>query len=141
VPCETRLSVLDLKRGYMMRIPTGQAVAQRLGLHVMTTAEIEEAVADEVQVRVLRESGFSERTPLWFYILAEAASRDVGGGGHHLGPVGSRLVAEVLVGLVRRSQPSILNNTSPPWAPWLPRKTEGQFDLADLLRLAGVLID
>lgn len=138
MPCETRLAVLDLKRGYMMRIPTGQAVAKRLGAHVMTAAEIEEAVADERQIRVLRDSGFLERTPLWFYILAEAASH-FGDGGHRLGPVGSRLVAEVLVGLVRRSQPSILSKTEPPWTPKLPGKMEGQFDLADLLRLAGVL--
>lgn len=141
VPCETRLAVLDLKRGYMMRIPTGQAVAQRIGAHVMTAAEIEKAVGDEGQIRVLRESGFSERTPLWYYILAEAASSEVGGGGHRLGPVGSRLVAEVLIGLVRRCKPSILSKTDPPWAPTLPSKVPGRFDLADLLRLAGVLID
>jgi hypothetical protein len=41
-----------------------------------------------------------QRTPLWYYILAEAA---VLGGSQHLGPVGSTIVAEVLVGLVRRS--------------------------------------
>lgn len=140
VPCETRLAVLDLKRGYMMRIPTGQAVAQRLCTHVMTPAEIEEAVADEGQIRVLCESGFLERTPLWYYILAEAASKKVGGGGHRLGPVGSRLVAEVLVGLVRRSKSSILSKTEPPWTPKLG-EVEGRFDLADLLRLAGVLRD
>jgi hypothetical protein len=141
VPCETRLSVLDLKRGYMMRIPTGQAVAQKLGLHVMTATEIEDAVKDERQIRLLREGGFLERTPLWFYILAEAANVQVGGGGNHLGPVGSRLVAEVLLGLIRRSQPSILSKTNPPWTPKLPGKVAGKFDLADLLRLAGVLHD
>lgn len=139
VPCETRLAVLDLKRGYMMRIPTGQAVARKLGLHVMEAEEIEAAVPDEVQRRVLREAGFLERTPLWFYILAEAANDKVGGGGQHLGPVGSRLVAEVLIGLVRRSRPSILDKTGTPWSPWLPRKAAEHFDLADLLRLAGVL--
>ena len=137
VPCETRLAVHDLKRGYMMRIPTGQAVAHRLNLHVMNAQEIEEAVRDDEQIRVLRDSGFLERTPLWFYILAEAAR----GGGSRLGPVGSRLVAEVLVGLVRRSENSILRDTSHPWTPTLKGRVEGQFDLADLLRLAGVLKD
>jgi hypothetical protein len=36
-------------------------------------------------------------TPLWYYILREA---DVCAGGHRLGPMGGRIVAEVLVGLI-----------------------------------------
>jgi hypothetical protein len=137
VPCETRLAVQDLKRGYMMRIPTGQAVARKLGLEVLTAQEIEEAAANAAQLAVLRDSGFSARTPLWFYILAEAAR----GGGNRLGAVGSRLVAEVIVGLVRRSKDSILRPTDSPWTPTLRGRVKGQFDLADLLRLAGVLKD
>jgi hypothetical protein len=83
---------------------------------------------------VLQDSGFAERTPLWYYLLAEATHH---GGGQHLGPVGSTIVAEVLVGLVRRSDDSILR--SPGWTPSLPSATPGRFELADLLRFAGVL--
>ena len=39
----------------------------------------------------------AETTPLWFYILAEAEKR---GGGKRLGPLGSLIVAETLVGLL-----------------------------------------
>jgi hypothetical protein len=100
----------------------------------MTEAEIEE-VAGEVsadQQELLRYSGFSARTPLWFYILAEAARAGTG----RLGPVGSILVASVLIELVRRSKDSILGDH--PWSPTLG-PTDGKFDLPDLLRLAGVL--
>jgi hypothetical protein len=75
-----------------------------------------------------------ERTPLWYYILAEAASLE---GGERLGPVGSTIVAEVLVGLVRRSANSILGTSN--WQPTLPSAQAGTFTLTDLLKFAGVL--
>lgn len=128
-----RLAVRNLLRGYLLRMPTGQAVAEALGLPALTTAELEAAAADEAQVDALRAGGFLERTPLWFYILAEANH----GGGQHLGPVGSTIVADVLIGLVRRSEDSIL--TRPDWRPTLPSSTPGTFELRDLLALAGVL--
>lgn len=142
VPCERRLAVQDLKRGYMMRMPTGQAVARALQPHVnavdievLTPAQIKEVAADNPeQLKVLEESGFLlERTPLWFYILAEAAH----GGGNRLGPVGSRLVAEVIIQLIRRSKDSFL--ATPGWKPSLPAAINGDFTLPDLLSLAGVL--
>ena len=127
------LASLDLLRGYLLRLPTGQAVAKALGFTAMTATEIEAvgaAVSDE-QKTVLSESGLSSHTPLWFYILAEAAhSKD----GLCLGPVGSTIVAGVLLALVRRSTDSILNE--PNWVPTLG--TQGEFDLAQLFRLAGV---
>jgi Animal haem peroxidase/LysM domain len=66
-------------------------------------------------------------------LLAEARHH----GGQRLGPVGGTLVAEVLVGLVRRSEDSILG--SPGWVPSLPAAKPGRFDLADLLRFAKVV--
>jgi hypothetical protein len=136
VLCERSLAVQDLKRGYMLRMPTGQAIAQTLKVQVMSAQEIEAVAVNEAQRNVLRNSGFSSRTPLWFYILAEASQ----GGGNRLGPVGSHLVARVLIGLVRRSANSILdpNLSSPGWVPTLGT-VEGTFALPDLLRLAGVL--
>lgn len=136
-----RLAVRNLLRGYLLRLPTGQAVARALGLAPLTPAEIE-AVAtavpapsgQETQVDVLREAGFLDRTPLWYYILAEAAARAEG---QRLGPVGSTIVAEVLIGLVRRSSDSILRHRS--WRPSLPSARRDTFELSDLLRFAGVL--
>lgn len=128
-----RLAVRNLLRGYRLRLPTGQAVAGLLGVPVLTPAEIEAAAASPAQVQALRDGGFLERTPLWYYIFAEAKA----GGGERLGPVGSTIVAEVLVGLVRRSEDSILR--TPGWLPSLTSGPPTEFQLADLLRLAGVL--
>jgi nucleoid-associated protein YgaU len=128
-----RLAVRNLLRGYGLRMPTGQAVANRLGLPVLSASQLEAAAASPQQAQVLRAARFLERTPLWYYLLAEAKHH----GGHRLGPVGSTLVAEVLIGLVRRSQDSILR--SPGWVPSLPAAQPGRFELADLLRFAKVV--
>jgi nucleoid-associated protein YgaU len=128
-----RLAVRNLLRGYGLRMPTGQAVATRLGLPVLTASQLEAAAASPQQAQVLRSARFLERTPLWYYLLAEAKHH----GGHRLGPVGSTIVAEVLIGLVRRSEDSILR--SPGWVHSLPAAQPGRFELADLLRFAKVL--
>ena len=128
-----RLAVRNLLRGYLLRMPTGQAVAAALGIPALKPVEIEQAAADPDQVQALQHGGFLERTPLWFYILAEAAHA----GGNHLGPVGSTVVADVLVGLARRSADSIFD--VPNWRPTLPSATPGDFQLRDLLAFAGVL--
>ena len=132
MPDGANLAVRNLLRGYLLRIPTGQAVANALGLPVMSAKQIEAAAASDKQAKVLRDTGLSSRTPLWYYILAESASYLP----DYLGPVGSTIVAEVLIGLVRRSEDSILNRGG--WAPSLG-PTRGRFSLRDLLRLAGVL--
>ena len=129
-----RLAVRNLLRGYLLRMPTGQAVATALGMTPLTAAEIETAADSAAQVTILRGSGFNERTPLWYYVLAEA--NGPGSRGNRLGPVGSTLLAEVLTGLVQRSEDSILRSRSP-WQPTLG--ANGRFDLPDLLRLAGRL--
>lgn len=129
-----RLAVRNLLRGYLLRMPTGQAVARALGVEPVSAADLEAAAGSDEQRTILRSAGFLDRTPLWFYILAEAMAASEGA---RLGPVGSTIVAEVLVGLVRRSEDSILRGRYP-WSPTLGQ-TSGRFDLADLLRLAGVL--
>jgi nucleoid-associated protein YgaU len=132
---QARLAVRNLLRGYLLRMPTGQAVAKKLNLTPMTGAEIEAAATSPEQVAALQGGGFSERTPLWYYLLAEAVHHQ---GGNKLGPVGSTIVAEVLIGMAHRSTDSILKD--PAWSgPTLPSAAPGTFTLTDLLRFAGVL--
>jgi nucleoid-associated protein YgaU len=133
-PDAARLAVRNLLRGYRLRLPTGQAVAELLGLPVLAKDDVLAAAGSAEQIDALEAGGFVSRTPLWYYLLAEAAHHH---GGERLGPVGSTIAAEVLVGLVRRSEDSILK--LPGWTPSLPAATAGTFELADLLRFAGVL--
>ncbi len=101
---------------------------------VLGPNRIRNGAASDEQVAVLEDAGFLNRTPLWYYIAAEAA---ILGNGRRLGPVGGTIVAEVLVGLVRRSENSILRTQN--WQPTLPSADEDTFALADLLRFAEVL--
>jgi len=134
------LAVRNLLRGYMLRMPTGQAVAEAMGIQPVTREEIKSVAMqipvppNKTQADYLEKTDFLDKTPLWFYILAEAAF----GGGVRLGPVGSTIVAEVLIGVLRNSTDSIL--TDPGWkGPTLKRKTPDKFDIGDLLNFAGVL--
>ena len=73
--------------------------------------------------------------PLWFYILKEA---EIVGQGWTLGPVGGRIVAEVLVGLLQKDLNSYLY-LQPTWKPAPPIAPDaGKFTMADLLKFAGV---
>ena len=131
----SHLAKRNLLRGYLFRVPTGQAVARKLGQTPLTRAEFQQAAATPEEFNALDAGGFVERTPLWYYVLAEAAART---GGKRLGPVGSTIIAEVLIGLVRRSEDSILKGQRR-WKPSLPSAQPGTFTLPDLLRFAGVL--
>jgi hypothetical protein len=58
---------------------------------------------------------FERRTPLWYYVLAEAEATT---GGVTLGPVGGRVVTETLVGLLRADPTSYLS-AHPRFRPFL----------------------
>jgi hypothetical protein len=111
------LAVRDLLRGETTRLPSGEAVAELLGAEPLTTDEL--------------EHNWSHGTPLWFYVLKEAEYR---GGGDRLGPVGGRIVAEVLIGLLRADPTSYLSLATG-WRPTLPSAAP-DFGLVDLIGLA-----
>ena len=99
------LAVRDLQRGQGIGLPSGEAVARHLGITPLT----------KDQVGVAFEGGNGE-TPLWYYILREA---DVCTGGNRLGPIGGRIVTEVLVGLIDADPTSFRHEGQQ----WRPKKT------------------
>jgi hypothetical protein len=125
-----------LLRGFRLGLPTGQAVAARLGVPPLTPAELTLGGSPAVTA-ALAAGGFLERTPLWFYVLKEA---EVRAGGETLGSVGSRIVAATVVAQVAHDPSSYLG--MPGWTPCdgvrLPAGTPVR-SVADFLRFAGVL--
>ncbi|MEU4657854.1 heme peroxidase family protein [Streptomyces sp. NPDC023723] len=126
----------NLLRGYRLAVPTGQAVAEALGVLPLSRAELEAGSSQQVK-EALAAGGLFEATPLWFYVLKEAEVRELG---RRLGEVGSRIVAETLVGQLRDDSGSYVNQTS--WSPAqgvrLPSGRPVR-TIADFLRFAGVL--
>jgi hypothetical protein len=114
------LAVRDLQRGHGVGLPSGEAVARRMGETPLTAAEV--GLGDEWQ----------GETPLWFYVLREAAVRQ---DGEHLGPVGGRIVAEVLFGLID-NDPQSYRTREPNWRPTAPAAQVGEFGVADVLSFA-----
>ena len=129
------LAVIDLIRGYLLRLPQAQFVAKELDVDPLPAAEIEKVAAEVSadQVKALQESGFSSHTPLWYYIMAEAGHPDLGKG-QRLGPVGGRLLAAVLLEAERRSTNPVAMEDG--WDPILGE--ENGFDLAVLIDHAKI---
>lgn len=106
-------------------VPSGQAIARVMGVRVLTTAQLTE----------LAPFGMDRSTPLWYYILKEA---EVFENGEQMGPVGGRIVGEVFIGLLKADKDSYLT-VNRNWRPTLPSAKAGDFEITDLLRLAGVV--
>ena len=129
-PGRNPLSVLNLRRGKALQLPSGQSVAQHMGQTPLGPDELE---LDRLRLRAAHRAVLQQDTPLWFYVLKEAEKREQG---RRLGPVGGRIVAEVLVGLLS-ADPNSWLSVEPGWTPrGIPAKTAGEFTLADLLDFA-----
>ena len=116
------LAARDLQRGQAIGLPSGEAIARHIGAEPLHPPDIG-----------LSSHGWRDETPLWFYILREA---DVVGDGDRLGPVGGRIVGEVLVGILD-SDPESFRTVDHDWQPTLPAAEAGRFALADLLAIGG----
>lgn len=136
---QEHLAKRNLLRGYLLGVPTGEAVARALRIRPLTRAELLRGAPAGVR-SALTSPELTGRTPLWYYVLKEA---EVLTSGNSLGPVGSRLVAETIIGLMRHDPESFLTSV-PAWGtapvPVMPggdgARTIGS--LADLLDVAGV---
>ena len=95
------LAERNLLRGKRLGLPAGQDVATAMGIKPLTNAQLG-----------LTEPGWKNKAPLWFYILKESELL----GGKKLGPVGGRIVAEVILGLLGLDKTSYFN-ANPSFAP------------------------
>ena len=121
IPAHRSLASRDLQRGAALGLPSGEAVAGIMGVEPLTP--------DECGLG----AGWTAGTPLWYYVFKEA---EVRAAGEHLGPVGGRIVAEVLLGLLD-ADPGSYRSAGPGWRPGLPSSRTGHFTMADLVVFAG----
>ncbi|NUO90240.1 MAG: peroxidase [Dermatophilaceae bacterium] len=114
----TALAARNLLRGKRLGLPAGQDVANAMGLTVLSNVDLG-----------LSEPGWGGKSPLWFYILKESEIL----GGRRLGPVGARIVTEVILGLLALDRTSYFNARER-FSPSAPTFTMGH-----LLRMANVI--
>jgi hypothetical protein len=121
---------LNLMRGRALELPSGQDVALAMGLEplagdALTLGRVKSPAAN---------ASVKQSTPLWFYILSEAANIEGDDRAKRLGPVGGRIVGEVLMGLLEADPRSYLRQW-PAWQPVLPR-ADASFKMRDIARFA-----
>jgi hypothetical protein len=85
------LASRNLMRHVNFGIPSGQAIARRMGVPALTPAQLDE----------LKPFDMEKSTPLWYYIMKEAELME---DGLRLGPVGGRIVGEVFIGLLKADE-------------------------------------
>jgi hypothetical protein len=129
------LPLRNLERGWRLKLPSGQSVAKAMHLIPLEDSEIligkavdqPDAGEDPVAIDTVANGAFAKNCPLWTYVLAEAAHHKAsitipaqGAPGPistpQLGPVGGRIVSEVILGLVFGDNFSVLS-LDPHWAP------------------------
>ena len=128
-PPEVRsLATRNLRRGQSFLLPSGEAVAaamsDKLPKHIKAS-DIKK-VSDAAEA--MHKSLAGGCTPLWLYCLLEGSVLGRGGKagqkGEGLGPVGGRIVAEVLIGLLECDSRSWLGSDRS-WTPESGRETIG----------------
>jgi Animal haem peroxidase len=125
----TALPQRNLLRHVTWQLPSGQSIARHMKVPALSVGDLKE----------LKDfgAGLEESTPLWYYVLKEA---EVVEDGLHLGPVGGRIVGEVILGLLELDRDSYLSD-NPRWRPTLPQRdgqVTGDFRMVDFLAFAGV---
>jgi hypothetical protein len=122
---EPELPRLNMRRGAALGLPSGRDVARAMAETPLTEQQLRFHV---VPAGALRDE-LMRAVPLWYYVLREAKELHHGA---HLGPVGGRIVAEVLLGLIE-GDPSSYISQWPAWRPELPPHA-GDFTMADVVR-------
>jgi hypothetical protein len=125
----TSLAQRNLLRHVTWQLPSGQSIAEAMNVPALSREDLSE-------FRAL-DQDLDASTPLWYYVLKEA---EVMEGGLHLGPVGGRIVGEVIIGLLQLDRHSFLS-AEPQWRPTLPTRSgqvTGDFRMVDFLTFAGV---
>lgn len=123
----TSLPQRNLLRQVTWSLPSGQSIAREMRVDALAPTDLAELEGYGL--------GLERHTPLWYYALKEAG---VMAEGLRLGPVGGRICAEVIIGLLQSDSESFLSRRN--WTPEIPRRngTTGDFRMVDFLTFAGV---
>ena len=149
------LAIRNLWRGNAMGLPSGENVARAMGLTPLKPSELwvgkaqkdDDGVPDKLaDISQIANGAFIDKSPLWFYCLAEAnaqwlkavKNKSVDASNKmavSLGPVGGRIVAETLIGLLLGDSHSFVNQ-DPSFKPRIPSAKSDAFTMGDFIKYA-----
>ena len=149
------LAIRNLWRGNSMGLPSGQDVARAMGETPLNDNELfigkaqmkdDGLTMDAISIDSFEGGYFKNKSPLWFYILAESNAqwfKNANGKSKDdadhvpvtMGPVGGRIVAETLIGLILADSHSFINQ-DPKWKPMIPIANPNTFTMGDLVKYA-----
>jgi hypothetical protein len=114
------LSARTLLRGVRVRLPSGQELAQALGLPALSERQLDGSYRSALckpdrTGKVLIEQGLVQKTPLFYYILRESETFPTCG--DKLGPMGSWIVAETIEGSLEADADSYVRVVGRDWVP------------------------
>ena len=129
------LSAIDLYRGVSWKLPSGQEIVaeiakqKQLNIRTLSHEKIRKTLGGNLSKT--QKDLFSAKTPLLYYLLAEAEEY---GEGEKLGDLGSLIIAEVFLKLMYESPFSILKKSLERDDKFLGRKFQNKFGMAEMLK-------
>lgn len=128
---ESSLATRNLLRGQGFQLPSGEVLAEAMGRDQSEIDQVSQKAANIAGSGIDLSSG----TPLWFYLLTEAEciGRETSPGNFDaaegLGPVGGRIVAETMIGLMELDSRSFMASNRN----WDPAEGVGVKTLGEML--------
>jgi hypothetical protein len=130
-PDGAQLARLNLRRSRALGLPSGPDVARAMSIEPLTEEDLRGVTTGTLTTALPALVRRLDRLPLWVYVLTEAVV--AGNDGLNLGPVGGRIVSDVLVGLLEADPSSYLRREAR-WTPELSDRDDGDFTMLDLVR-------
>lgn len=136
-PDDKSLATRNFRRGQSFLLPSGESIARYMARPESEVIQVVDFVHSKLSAHNV---DLSAGIPLWFYILAEAEvigrqdAETQYWEGEGLGPVGGRIVAEVLIGLMEIDEHSFFGRNRD-WVPTLG--SNGTFTMRNLMEIAA----
>lgn len=136
-----QLAQRNLRRGHMLNLPSAQYCIAGFAAEDPDLRPLPGSALGDGEIgAILSDGNMTERTPLWYYVLREA---EVSAGGESLGPLGTHIVAQTLLGLVTSDPASYWHQPGSDRGRWHPQDIAiGAFapvtSMSSMLTVAGL---
>ena len=136
----SELPVRTLLRGGRVDLPSGEEIAREIRRRetwIRTLTQDEIVSGDHKEILTNPRYGFLGNTPLWYYVLKEAEihKNEAGQPGRSLGPIGSYIIADVILDALVADPGSYLS--VPNWSPTIPTMIGEPSSMSDILTFIG----